>query len=344
MVLDGCGDEAEEECWDGSNTNGGAAACAAAGEKPMIMFPVRVQSRVRRARRVEERRRKLEVIGEDGAESEEEDQNGGAAACAAASERPEGQRLPVMAAFGRRRPVRMAPVVRSGAADSGESSEESEDADMNGGAAACAAASRIEAIGDELQGLQERMADLLMERRELQRSLSEGADEQEAEDSGNDEQDDCSDAEDSVSEGDEQGDGSVSAVRWMEDSDGKLEDCSDRMVTVTNIPVPVDELRIGRALSCGQDGRVGTMWSDQDGNQEEGECTGRVWLHFEEPAYAEEAVQEWHGALYEGKPTVVRMGYWLAAGSDGLLEEETLGGSCSDVEEDSDSSQTEEEI
>jgi hypothetical protein len=85
MVLDGCGDGAEEECWDGSSKKGGAAACAAAGEKPMVMFPVRVQSRVRRARRVEdlERRRKLEVIGEDGAESEEEDQNGGAAACAA---------------------------------------------------------------------------------------------------------------------------------------------------------------------------------------------------------------------------------------------------------------------
>jgi hypothetical protein len=47
-----------------------------------------------------------------------------------------------------------------------------------------------------------------------------------------------------------------------------------------------------------------------------------VWLHFEEPAYAEEAVQEWHGALYEGRPTVVRMGYWLAAGSDVLSEEE----------------------
>ena len=29
MVLDGCGGEAEEECWDGSSRNGGAAACAA---------------------------------------------------------------------------------------------------------------------------------------------------------------------------------------------------------------------------------------------------------------------------------------------------------------------------
>ena len=64
------------------------------------------------------------------------------------------------------------------------------------------------------------------------------------------------------------------------------------------------------------------MWSEQDVSQEDGECTGRVWLHFNEPAYAEEAVQEWHGALYEGRATVVRMGYWLAAGSDGLLEEE----------------------
>jgi hypothetical protein len=256
----------------------------------------------------------------------------------AASERPGRQRLPVVAAFNRRRPVRtrvrMAPVMRSGE----ESSEEAGDADLNGGAAACAAA-RIEAIGGELQELQERMADLLMERRELQEDIRSGeADQQEADESSSD----SSEEDDSSSE--VQDDGSVSAARWMEDSDGELEDCSDRMVTVTNVPVPVDELRIGRALSCGQDGRVGTMWSDQDGSQEEGECTGRVWLHFEEPAYAEEAVQEWHGALYEGKPTVVRMGYWLAAGSDGLLEEETLGGSCSDVEEDSDSSQTEEEI
>ena len=92
-----------------------------------------------------------------------------------------------MAAFSRRRPVRMAPVVRSGAADNGEYSEESEDADMNGGAAVCAAASRIEAIGDELQELQERMADLLMERRELQEGIrSEEADQQEADDSSSD--------------------------------------------------------------------------------------------------------------------------------------------------------------
>ena len=96
------------------------------------------------------------------------------------------------------------------------------------------------------------MADLLMERRELQEDIRSGeADQQEADESS-------SDAEDSVSEDDEQDDGSVSAVRWMEDSDGELEDCSDRMVTVTNVPVPVDELRIGRALSCGQD-RIGTM-------------------------------------------------------------------------------------
>ena len=261
MVLDGCGGEAEEECWDGSSRNGGAAACAAA------------------------------------------------------SERPERQRLPVVAAFSRKRPVRMAPVMRSGAADSEESSEESEEDGENGGAAACAAA-RIEAIGDELQELQERMADLLMERRGLQEDIrSEEADEQEADDSS-------SEVEDSG------GDGSVSAVRWVEDSSGELEDCSDRMVTVTNVPVPVDELRIGRALSCGQD-RIGTMWSEQECSQEGGECTGRVWLQFDEPAYAEEAVQEWHGALYEGRATVVRMGYWLAAGSDG---EEGSGGSQEEEE------------
>ena len=69
-VLDSCGGEAEEECWDGSNRNGGATACAAA------------------------------------------------------SERPEGPRLLVVAAVSRRRPVRIAPVVRCGAADSEESNEE----------------------------------------------------------------------------------------------------------------------------------------------------------------------------------------------------------------------------
>ena len=53
----------------------------------------------------------------------------------------------------------------------------------NGGAAACAAACRIEQIGGELQELQERIADLVVERRELQRSVqSDGAGEQGAED------------------------------------------------------------------------------------------------------------------------------------------------------------------
>ena len=206
----------------------------------------------------------------------------------------------------------MAPMVGFGAADSEESSEDSEDADQDGGAAACAAACRIEQIGGELQELQERIADLVVERRELQRSVrSDGAEEQGAEDMGNGEQSDGSDAE-----------GSVSAVRWVEDSDGELEDCSDRMVTVTNVPVPVDEMRIGRALSCGQGDRIETVWSAQDGGQEGGECTGRVWMQFLEATCAEEAVQEWHGAQYEGRTTVVRMGYWLATEGGVLLEEE----------------------
>ena len=98
----------------------------------------------------------------------------------------------------------------------------------------------------------------------------------------------------------------------------------------------MDEVRIGRALSCGQDGRIGTSWSGEDYSQEDGECTGRVWLQFQEAAHAEEAVQEWHGAPYEGRITVVRMGYWLAA-EGGVLEEEIYwlqwwqylgGGSC----------------
>ena len=156
-----------------------------------------------------------------------------------------------------------------------------------------------------------------MERRGLQEDIrSKEADEQEADDSS-------SEVEDSG------GDGSVGAVRWVEDSNGELGGCSDRMVTVTNVPVPVDEVRIGRALSCGQDGRIGTSWSGEEYSHEDGECTGRVWLQFDEPAYAEEAVQEWHGALYEGRATVVRMGYWLAAGSGG---EEDSGGSQEEEE------------
>ena len=90
---------------------------------------------------------------------------------------------------------------------------------------------------------------------------------------------------------------------------------------MTNVPVPVDEVRIGRALSCGQGGRIETVWSVQDESQGSGECTGRVWLQFVEAAHAEEAVEEWHGAPYEGRTTVVRVGYWLAA-EGGVLEEE----------------------
>ena len=73
----------------------------------------------------------------DGAEEEcwdGDSRNGRAAACAAANERSGGQRLPVVVALPRMRPVVMAPMVRAG------SSERSEEEDLNGGAASCAAA------------------------------------------------------------------------------------------------------------------------------------------------------------------------------------------------------------
>ena len=185
------------------------------------------------AQMAQERLERVEVLAGCGGEALREryygSRNEGAAACAAASERPGRERLPVMAAIGTRREIRQAERHAERAEsseESEESSEDSEDADQDGGAAACAAACRIEQIGGELQELQERIADLVVERRELQRSVrSDGAEEQGAEDMGNGEQSDDSDAE-----------GSVSAVRWVEDSDGELEDCSDRMVTVTNVP------------------------------------------------------------------------------------------------------------
>ena len=77
-----------------------------------------------------------------------------------------------MAAISRERPMRMAPMVGFGAAEGEDSSGDSEDADKNGGAAACAAACRIEEIGDELQELQDRIADLVVERRELRQHCS----------------------------------------------------------------------------------------------------------------------------------------------------------------------------
>jgi hypothetical protein len=72
---------------------------------------------------------------------DEDSRNGGAAACAAAKEGSGKQRLPVVAAFCGRR-------VRSGGADS--SSEESEGAGLDGGAAACTAAMDDEMLSEVL--------------------------------------------------------------------------------------------------------------------------------------------------------------------------------------------------
>jgi hypothetical protein len=96
----------------------------------------------------------------------EDSRNGGAAASAAANGRPETQRLPVVAAFGRRK--NHVRVARSGGADSSseESGEDSEGADLDGGAAACAAA--IDAVNEELRKLQDRTVELVLERRRLE--------------------------------------------------------------------------------------------------------------------------------------------------------------------------------
>ena len=72
LVLNGAGcrgEEAEEECWDRTSRNGGAAARAAAGERPLMMSPVSWK-RVQRNRREEERRRKLEAIAETRGQSQ----------------------------------------------------------------------------------------------------------------------------------------------------------------------------------------------------------------------------------------------------------------------------------
>ena len=59
-VLDGCGGEAEEECWDGISRNGGAAACAAANGRPRIILTM---SRSREQRIRTERAREKERPG-----------------------------------------------------------------------------------------------------------------------------------------------------------------------------------------------------------------------------------------------------------------------------------------
>jgi len=98
----------------------------------------------------------------------EDSRNGGATANAAANGEPVRQRLPMVAAVSRRKKhVRMAPTVRSGGTDSrSEESSDSEGADLDGGAAACAAA--IEAVNCELRELQDRTVELVLERRRLE--------------------------------------------------------------------------------------------------------------------------------------------------------------------------------
>jgi hypothetical protein len=88
LVLDGCCGEAAEEGCNGSSKNGGAAA----GERPLVIFPMsRRRERTRREKeRMRDRGGRLsmreidEESEESGTESEEEDLNGGAAARAAA--------------------------------------------------------------------------------------------------------------------------------------------------------------------------------------------------------------------------------------------------------------------
>ena len=64
------------------------------------------------------------------------------------------------------------------------------------------------------------------------------------------------------------------------------------------------------------------MWSDQDGSHEDGECTGRVWLHFEEAAYAEEAVWGWRGRVTGVGIKEYRQGGWLVTvGLSAALEQ-----------------------
>ena len=214
-----------------------------------------------------------------------------------------------MAAFNRRRLVRMAPVVRSGVADSGESNEESEDADMNGGAAAWAAASRIEAIGDELQGLQGWMADLLMERRELQEGIwSEEADQQEADESRSD----------------------------VEYSEGQ-QDVNEVATTVENLATNViAEMLEGTSMQIGQ---VEGTWM-QRGCDAQGMLSGVVV--FESAEVPLETQQGFDGVELCGREMQVRVGVCVRERCSDV--EEAFGGSCNDVEEDSDSSQTDEEI
>ena len=118
-------------------------------------------------------------LSRPGASGEEADggrlqgiRNGGAAASAAANEGAVRQRLPVVAALAVSRRGRQVQFV--GDSDSDSSNEESNggsegacnSADLDEGAAACAAA--MEAVNCELRELQDRTVELVLERRRLE--------------------------------------------------------------------------------------------------------------------------------------------------------------------------------
>ena len=63
-MADGCGGEAEEESRDGYGENGGAAARAVAGERPLIMFPMSTQREQRAWRGREQRKERRDTLGE----------------------------------------------------------------------------------------------------------------------------------------------------------------------------------------------------------------------------------------------------------------------------------------
>ena len=187
--------------------------------------------------------------------------------------------------------------MRSGDADSG--GEDSEGAGLDGGATACAAASRIEAIDDELQGLQERMADLQMERRELQEGMrSEEADQQEADESSSD----------------------------VENSEGQqeLQDVNEVAITVGNLETNVT----AEMLEDFVGGQVDSAWM-QRGCDAQGMLSGVVL--FESAEVALEAQQRFDGVELCGEEMSVRVGVCGRGNCSGT--EEGSGGSDLEEEE-----------
>jgi hypothetical protein len=244
-------------------------------------------------------KRQQMVLDGCGGEAEEEccgedSRNGGAAACAAANKRPEKQRLPVVAAFGRSRTARMAPMVWSGGTDSrSEESSDSEGADLNGGAAACAAA--IDAVNKELRELQDRTVELVLMRRRLeeqQDALS--AEEQEQQDAENEEWSGMTE---------EQRQDALGA-EMQEQQDAETFKCTQEEATVT----------VGN-LALGVTGSILAECYEQIGEVQGAkileEC-GPDWrplgiVTFTNPEDAEEAQQRFDGVELAGRAMVVRM-------------------------------------